>query len=108
MEVTAQPDANTHRRALAALIGTGLGLLFLSPMMLHCLFLATGDECDDFAWFAFAQGGVYAVGVWLVLRHAWRRAALLVILAIIVISILPGVVEFLREWRRLRRPAAEK
>src|SRR5262245_55453867 len=37
-----------------------------------------------------------------------RRNFSLVIMAIIVISILPGVFEFLREWRRLRRPAAEK
>jgi membrane-associated protein len=37
-----------------------------------------------------------------------RKNFTLVILAIIVISILPGVVEFLREWRRARRPVAEK
>ena len=86
MQVTAASDASTHRRALAALIGVGLGLLFFSPIMLHCLFLVPGDECDDFGWFAFVQGGVYAVGVWLVLRHTWRRAALLVILAVAVVA----------------------
>jgi membrane-associated protein len=37
-----------------------------------------------------------------------RKNFTLVILAIIVISILPGVIEFLREWRRARKPAAEK
>jgi membrane-associated protein len=37
-----------------------------------------------------------------------RRNFSLVIMAIIVISILPGVFEVLREWRRIRRPAAEK
>jgi len=31
-----------------------------------------------------------------------------VILAIIFLSILPGVVEFVREWRRLRTPAVQK
>jgi membrane-associated protein len=37
-----------------------------------------------------------------------RKNFTLVIMAIIVISILPGVFEFVREWRRLRRPIAEK
>jgi membrane-associated protein len=37
-----------------------------------------------------------------------RKNFTLVILAIIVISILPGVFEFIREWRRARRPAGQK
>src|SRR5262249_6524520 len=87
MDVAVGSDASTHRRALIALVAVGLGLLCLSPIMLHCLFLVPGDACDDFAWFAFVQGGIYAVGVWLILRHTWRRrAALLVILAVAVVA----------------------
>ncbi len=37
-----------------------------------------------------------------------RKNFTLVIMAIIVISILPGVFEVVREWRRLRQPAEEK
>jgi membrane-associated protein len=37
-----------------------------------------------------------------------RKNFTFVILAIIAISILPGVIEVLREWRRARRPAEQK
>jgi alpha-1,6-mannosyltransferase len=86
METATALDASNHPRVLAALAGLGAGLLFLSAAMLHCLILDPFDECDGFGWFAFAQGGVYAVAVWLVLRHAWRRTALLVILAVALLA----------------------
>lgn len=35
-----------------------------------------------------------------------KRNFSLVILAIIIISVMPGVIEFLREWRKSKRPAA--
>jgi alpha-1,6-mannosyltransferase len=80
MTVSALLANLSERRASALLIVTGVALLALCPVMLHCLVQA--DDCEYFAWLAFAQGAVYALGVWIVLQRRFGRPMLLVILAV--------------------------
>ena len=73
MDSANAPDGSTERRALAVLVALGAALLVLCPVMLYCVVI--GDDCEDFGWLGLAQGAVYALAVWLVLRHAWRARA---------------------------------
>ena len=86
MDSANAPDGSTERRALAVLVALGAALLVLCPVMLYCVVI--GDDCEDFGWLGLAQGAVYALAVWLVLRHAWRAraAALLVIMVVAVVA----------------------
>ncbi len=56
------------------------------------------------AWISIFLLGGFAIG-----NHPRVKANFRYVIAgIIVVSILPMVIEFIREWRRARRPAAEK
>jgi hypothetical protein len=80
MDTASAPGAWTERRVLGVLTALGVAFLALCPLMLHCLILE--NECEEFGWSALIQGGVYALAVWLVLRHRLDRRALLVIMAV--------------------------
>ena len=76
-------QAKPDRAALIALAAAGFALVALSPLALYFLFQAS---FEGFVFTAFAQGAVYAVAVWLVLRHRFGRAALAVIFTAAVIA----------------------
>jgi alpha-1,6-mannosyltransferase len=75
--------ANPERRALFALAASGLVLIALSPVGIYFLFAAS---FEGFVAVALAQGAVYALAVWLVLRHRLGGAALAVVFAVAVVA----------------------
>jgi alpha-1,6-mannosyltransferase len=66
-----------------ALIASGVGMLALSVVMLR---LMMADDDESFLVAAMAQGGIYALSVWLVLRRPPGRGALAAILGVAVIA----------------------
>ena len=76
-------EAKPERRALLALAAAGVVLVALGAPMLAYLFAA---RYEAFALAALAQGAVYAVAVWLVLRHRLGRAALGVVFIVAVLA----------------------
>jgi alpha-1,6-mannosyltransferase len=76
-------QAKPDRAALIALAAAGFALVALCPLALYFLFQAS---FEGFAFTAVAQGAVYAVAVWLVLRHRFGRPALAVIFTAAVIA----------------------
>jgi hypothetical protein len=84
MKATVLLDRPTGRRADILLITVGVALLALCPVMLDCLMQE--NECGIFGWLALAQGAVYALAVWLVLRRPFRAAMLTVILGAAVLA----------------------
>jgi alpha-1,6-mannosyltransferase len=75
--------AKFERRALFALAAAGFVLVALSPLALYFLFRTS---FEGFVAAALAQGAVYAVAVWLVLRHRLGRAALAVVFIVAVVA----------------------
>ena len=73
----------TERWALFALAAAGFVLVVLSPLALYFLFQSSFER---FVAAALAQGAVFAVAVWLVLRHRFGRAALAVIFIAAVVA----------------------
>jgi alpha-1,6-mannosyltransferase len=76
-------QAKPERRALLALATAGVVLVTLCPPMLYFL---TEVRYEPFVLAALAQGAVYAVAVWLVLRHRFGRPALAVILIVAALA----------------------
>lgn len=81
MEIAAR-DPSTERGALAGLLVLGGALLALCAVMLRCL----DDDGERFAWLAFAQGAVYGLAIWLVLRRMWSPRALYVVIAVALLA----------------------
>jgi alpha-1,6-mannosyltransferase len=72
-----------ERRALLALAAAGVVLVALCPPMLYFLIEV---RYEPFVLAALAQGAVYAVAVWLVLRHRFGRPALAVIFIVAALA----------------------
>jgi alpha-1,6-mannosyltransferase len=70
---TGAAQTKPERTPLLALAAAGVVLVALCPLMLYFLVEA---RYERFVLAALAQGAVYAVAVWLVLRHRFGRAAL--------------------------------
>jgi hypothetical protein len=80
---TGAAQAKPERAPLLALGAAGLVLVALCPLVLYFLFQASFER---FVLAALAQGAVYAIAVWLVLRHRFGRGALAVIFIAAVIA----------------------
>jgi alpha-1,6-mannosyltransferase len=78
-----QAQGRSERRALLALAAAGVVLVVLSPLGLYFLF-ATSYE--GFVAVALAQGAIYAVGVFIVLRHRLGRGALVIVFIVAVVA----------------------
>jgi len=80
---TGTAQGKPERRALFALAAAGFLLFALAPLALYFLFRTS---FEGFVATALAQGAVYAVAVWLVLRHRLDRAALAVVFIVAVVA----------------------
>ena len=80
---TGAAQANPDRRALVALAAAGFAVVALAPLGLYFLFQAS---FEGFVAVALAQGVVYAIAVWLVLRHRFGRAALAVVFVAAIVA----------------------
>jgi alpha-1,6-mannosyltransferase len=76
-------DRASEGRPLHALIVTGAAMLALCVAMLRLMIV--GDR-ESFVIAALAQGAVYAAGVWLVVRRAYRRGPLYVIVGVALLA----------------------
>jgi alpha-1,6-mannosyltransferase len=76
-------QAKPERRALLALAAAGLALVALCPLTLYFLVEVSYER---FVLAALAQGAVYAVAVWLVLRHRFGRPALALIFVVAALA----------------------
>jgi len=76
-------DGPGEGRPLDALIVTGVAMLALSVAMLRLMIV---HDVESFVIAALAQGAVYAAGVWLVVRRAYGRGALYVIIGVALIA----------------------
>lgn len=80
---TGEAQGKPERRALFALAAAGLVLIALSPAGIYFLFAAS---FEGFVAVALAQGAVYAVAVWFVLRHRLGGGALAVVFTVAVVA----------------------
>jgi alpha-1,6-mannosyltransferase len=78
-----EAQGNPERRALFALAAAGLVLFMLSPLAIYFLFAAS---FEGFVAVALAQGAVYALSVFIVLRQRLGGAALAVVFTVAVIA----------------------
>jgi alpha-1,6-mannosyltransferase len=76
-------QAKPERRAFLTLAAAGFVLVALSPVVLYFLFAAS---FEGFVAAAVAQGAVYAVAVFIVLRHSFGRGALAVVFIAAVLA----------------------
>lgn len=80
---TGAAQGKLERAPLLALAAVGLVLVALCPLVLYFLFQA---RFERFVLAALVQGAVYALAVWLVLRHRFGRGALAVIFIVAAIA----------------------
>jgi hypothetical protein len=80
---TGATQAKPERTPLLALAAAGVALVALCPLMLYFLFEA---RYERFVLAALAQGTVYAVAVWLVLRHRFGRGALIAVVVVAALA----------------------
>jgi alpha-1,6-mannosyltransferase len=80
---TVAAQGKPERAALIALAAAGFVLVALAPLGLYFLFRAS---FEGFVAAALTQGAVYAVAVWLVLRHRFGRAGLAVVCVAAVLA----------------------
>ncbi len=83
MHLMAAHDSATQQRPLDGLIAAGVGLLACSTVILRLLI---GDDDETLIVALLAQGAIYAVAVWLVVRRPWGRGALAVIVGCAILA----------------------